>query len=118
MVLLLIDFPFRVALGVPPLFEDATAYADYVTKTSGSTLTIIVIDMFMMACVLVFLAGFRHLIHKARADCEWVGTLVFGTGLALITLELVGDALQGGAALDTFVRVDPAGEPGLNIGQA
>jgi len=66
--LLLIEFPFRVALGVPPLLEDTARYADYVTKTSGSILTIIVIDIFMMACILVFLAGFRRLIQVARAD--------------------------------------------------
>lgn len=78
--LLLVEFPFRVALGTPPLLEDTAACADYVTRTSGSMLTIIVIDMFRMACVLIFLAGFRHLIREARADFEWVGTLVFGTG--------------------------------------
>jgi hypothetical protein len=33
-LLLLIEFPFRVALGVPPLLEDTARYADYLTKTS------------------------------------------------------------------------------------
>ena len=56
---------------------------------------------------MVFLAGFRHLIRQARPDYEWVATLVFGAGLAFGTLQLAGDALQGGAALDASVKADP-----------
>jgi succinate dehydrogenase/fumarate reductase cytochrome b subunit len=115
--LLLIEFPFRVALGVPPLLEDAARYADYVSKTSGSMLTIIVIDMFMMACILVFLAGFRHLIQETRVEYEWVGTLVFGTGLVLVAITLVADSMEGGAALDTIGgRADPSAIRALTEG--
>ena len=34
--------------------------------------------------------------------------MVFGAGLVLIAIELAGDALQAGAALDTSVRADPS----------
>ena len=61
----------------------------------------------------VFLAGFRHTIRLARPDHEWVSTLVFGAGLVVITLELVGDALQAAAALDTVVKAEPAVVRGL-----
>ena len=61
-----------------------------------------------MACLVVFLAGFRHLIRQARQDYEWISTAVFGAGLVLIAIELAGDALQAGAALDTSVRADPS----------
>jgi Na+/phosphate symporter len=40
-------------------------------------------------------------------------TLVFGTGLVLFALDLVGDALQGATALDTFARPDPTIVRGL-----
>jgi hypothetical protein len=70
-------------------------------------------DPLIMVGLLVFLAGFRRLIRQARPDDEWVGTLVFGAGLVVITLELVGDALQGGAALDTSVKADPSVVRGL-----
>jgi hypothetical protein len=69
-----------------------------------------------MACLLVFLAGFRRLIRQARPDDEWISTLVFGAGLVVITLEQAGDALEGGAALDTSVRVDPSVVRGLMEG--
>jgi hypothetical protein len=62
---------------------------------------------------MVFLAGLRHLIRHARQDYEWVATLVFGAGLAFGTLQLVGDALQGGAALDASVKADPTVVRGL-----
>ena len=53
---------------------------------------------------LVFLAGFRHITRQARPDHEWVSSLVFGAGLLVIALELVGDGLQAAAALDTVLR--------------
>jgi len=107
-VLLLIEFPLRVALGVPPPLEDAARYADYVTRTNGIMLTIIVIDMFMIACIPVFLAGFRHLIRQARSEYEWIGTLAFGTGLVLVAITLVADSMEGGTALDTVGgKADP-----------
>lgn len=77
-VLLSIEFPLRVALGVLPPLEEAARYADYVTRTNSIMLSIIVIDMFMMACILIFLVGFHHLIRQARSEYEWVGTLIFG----------------------------------------
>src|SRR6266581_9389723 len=79
--------------------EDAVQFSDYVSRASTLILTRATLaDPLIMACLLVFLAGFRHLIRQARPDYEWVGTLVFGTGPALSTLQLVADALQGAAA--------------------
>ncbi len=116
-VLLLIEFPLRVALGVPPLLQDAARYADFVSRTNGFKLSIILIDMFMMACILVFLAGFRHLIRKAREDAEWVATLIFGTGLVLVAITLVADSMEGGTALDTVAgRADPTAITALTEG--
>ncbi len=66
-----------------------------------------------MVGLLVFLAGFRHLIRQARSDFEWVASLVFGVGLVVICLELVADGLEAGAALDTVVKADPSAVRGL-----
>lgn len=80
-------------------------------------LTIIVIDMFMMACILVFLTGFRHLIRQARPDYEWLATLVFGVGLVLVAVTLVADSLEGGTALDTVGgKADPTAIRALSEG--
>jgi hypothetical protein len=69
-----------------------------------------------MACLLIFLAGFRQQIRHARPEYEWLATLVFGAGVAVLVLELCGDALQGGAALDTVARADPVAVKGLMVG--
>ncbi len=97
--------------------EDAVQFSDSVSRASTFILTRATLaDPLIMACLLVFLAGFRHLIRQARPDYEWVGTLVFGAGLVVITLELAGDALGAGAALDTSVKADPSVVRGLTEG--
>lgn len=94
--------------------EDTLQFSDSVSRASAFILTRATLaDPLIMAGLLVFLAGFRHLIRKARPDYEWVSALVFGAGLVVITLELAGDALQGGAALDTSVKADPSVARGL-----
>ena len=57
---------------------------------------------------MVFAAGFRDLIRRARPDYEGVGTLMFGAWVVWIGVSLVADGLEGGSALDTLRRdVDP-----------
>lgn len=60
-----------------------------------------------------FLAGFRHLIRQGRQESEWLATLMLASGVVVITLELVGDGLQAGAALDTVLNADPTIVRGL-----
>jgi hypothetical protein len=108
-VLFLVALPLYF-VGPQPMvpLEDTVQFSDSVSRASSFILTRATLaDPLIMACLLVFLAGFRHLIRQARPDYEWVSTLVFGAGLVVITLELAGDALQGGAALDTSVKADP-----------
>src|SRR5579859_1136112 len=94
--------------------EDTVQFSDSVSRASAFILTRATLaDPLIMAGLLVFLAGFRHLIRQARPDYEWVSTLVFGAGLVVIALELAGDALGGGAALDTSVKADPSVVRGL-----
>ncbi len=106
-------------LGPQPIarLEDTIQFSDSVSRASTFILTRATLaDPLIMTCLLVFLAGFRHLIRQARPDYEWVSTLVFGAGLVVITLELAGDAFEGGAALDTSVKADPTVVRGLMEG--
>jgi hypothetical protein len=77
-VLVLAEFPLYISRGPTPLLQDTTKYANFMTKNSGNVLTCVVLDMLIFVGILVFLAGFRHLIRQARADYEWLATLVFG----------------------------------------
>lgn len=98
-------------LGPQPItrLQDTVQFSDSVRRASTFIFTrATLVDPLIMACLLVFLAGFRRLIRQARPDDEGVATLVFGAGLVAFTLELVGDALEGSAALDTSVKADPS----------
>jgi hypothetical protein len=115
--LLLAEFPLRVALGSSPRLEDAVSYTDFVGRTNELKLTIIVIDSVMMACLLVFYAGFRQLIRQAHPGYEWVGTLIFGAASVLVAITLVADSMEAGAALDTVGgRADPVAIRALTEG--
>jgi hypothetical protein len=101
-----------VGPGVP--LEQTARFSEFVARTG--TFVIIrttLADSLIMVGLLVFLAGFRHLICQARPGYEWVASLLFGVGLVVIALELVADGLEAGAALDTVVRADPTIVRGL-----
>ncbi len=75
---------FVVFLAALPLYfvgmtdaplEDAERFSDYVTSVNTSILIrTSLADPLIMAGLLVFLAGFRHLIRQARQEYEWLAT--------------------------------------------
>jgi hypothetical protein len=106
-------------LGVGPgaRLEDTAQFSNFVTRTNNFILIrTSLTDPLIMVGLLVFLAGFCYLIRRARQDYEWIAALVFGVGLVVITIELVGDGLEAGAALDTWVKADPTAVRGLMEG--
>jgi hypothetical protein len=103
-------------LGVGPgaVLDDTVKFSDFITRTNTYILIRTTLaDPLIMTGLLVFLAGFRHLVRQARQDYEWVATLVFGVGLIVIAIDLVADGLEAGAALDTWVKADPTVVRGL-----
>jgi hypothetical protein len=71
-------------------------------------LTRVLLDMGMYASLMVFFAGFRHLIAKTKADAEWLGTLALVAGAVWWAVSLVADGLEGAAVLDTLGgKTDP-----------
>jgi len=55
--------------------EDTAAFSDSLSKASTFILTRATLaDPLIMACLLVFLAGFRHLIRQTRSDYGWAAT--------------------------------------------
>jgi len=100
-ILTLTEFFVKISIGMRPSLGDSTALALFITTTSTATLAIITIDTLLMTCLIIFFAGFRQLIIKARRELNWITDLAFGAGLVFVALTLVGDAMDGGAALDT-----------------
>jgi hypothetical protein len=97
-VVFLVALPLYYLAGPEPPIEDTAATSAFVARASTFILARATLaDPLIMIGFLVFLAGFRHIIRHARPDHEWVSSLVLGAGLVVITLELVGDALQAAA---------------------
>jgi hypothetical protein len=107
-VLWLSQFPLYM-MGSPPSVYDGAAFGQHLFAIKNIALTRILLDMGVYVTLLVFSAGFRHLIRQARPDYEWVGTLVFGAAIVWAAVTLVADGLEGGAVLDTLSgRADPS----------
>jgi hypothetical protein len=73
--------------------------------------------MGLYVAMMVFAAGFGHLIRRSRAECDWVGTLAFGAMAVWLGVSLVANGLEGGAALDTLSGgADPSVSRALTMG--
>jgi hypothetical protein len=92
----------KLTMGSRPRLDESDALVDYVVRTSGQTFIVILADTFLMAFLIVFLACFRQLVNRKRPDLEWIADLTFGAGLVFIAVTLVGDAMDGGSALDVI----------------
>jgi hypothetical protein len=97
---LIAEFIVRETEGSRPPLGDTDALIAFMARTSVLTLTIVTIDAALMAFVIVFLAGFRQIIKSSAQGLEWIADLTFGAGLVFVGTTLVGDAMEGGAALD------------------
>lgn len=108
-----------ILIGHRPSLDDSSELVAFMTSASTPTLVVVLIDSVLMACLIVFLAGFRQLITTSRPEVGWIADLAFGAGLLFVGLTLVGDAMVAGAALDT---VGSAGDPSvlraLTVGHA
>ena len=106
-VLVLLEFPLW-GVGSAPPFNDTVAHSQYMAKIKDVALTRVLLDMCIYVSCMIFFAGFRHLIRRARAEYEWAATLVFAAGVVWWAVTLVADSLEGGAVLDTLGgKADP-----------
>jgi hypothetical protein len=97
---LIAEFIVRETEGSRPPLSDTNALIAFMARTSAQTLTIVTIDAVLMANVIVFLAGFRQIIKNSARGLEWIADLTYGAGLVFVATTLVGDGMEGGAALD------------------
>ena len=106
-ILMLTEFLVKIAMGTRPSLANSTALVEFISNNSTSTLAIIIIDTLLMSCLIIFFAGFRQLIIRSKKDLSWITDLAFGAGLVFVAVTLVGDAMDGGAALDTVGSFTP-----------
>jgi hypothetical protein len=118
-VFLAIESITKLTAGTRPELDNSPALIAYTQATATQTIIVILADTFLMAFLIVFLGAFRQLVTKARPDLEWIADIMFGAGTVFIAVTLVGDAMDGGAALDVMgLTPDASSIRALNEGHS
>jgi len=73
---------------------------DFTATYGTNVMTCVFFDFIIPTLVMIFLAGFCHLIRQANEQHEWLGTLVFGVGLVYVTLTFIADSMQAATVVD------------------
>jgi hypothetical protein len=81
------------------LYDGASLVREF-SKIHGVVFTRILLGMGIYVTLLVFSVGLRELIRRADEGFEWVGTLGVAAMGVWVGVTLVGNGLEGGAALD------------------
>jgi hypothetical protein len=93
------QFPLYM-VGSPPSVYNGAAFGAHLLAIKNVAFTRVLLDQGVYVSMLLFTAGFRRAVQRARPECEWLGTLVFGAALVWLAVTLVADGLEGGAVLD------------------
>lgn len=113
-VLTLIEFPFYMAGGEAPPFQDVSQFTSFVAGSSHFFLIRIFLDILLCCSYLVFIAGFKQMILDHDRKYEFIANIWSSSGIALTTITLVADSIQAGVALDTIGYIpDPSVLRGL-----
>jgi hypothetical protein len=98
----LAQFPLYMIGEVAASAYDGPAIIAHYQSISTVAFVRILLDQGVYVCLMIFAAGFRHLLRQARQDYEWLGTLLFGAAAVWLGVTLVADGLAGGTALDAI----------------
>ncbi len=113
----LVQFPLYMQ-GTPGIsLYDGAGMAQNLFRIQNIVFTRILLDMGLYVAMMVFAAGFSHLIWRAQPEYGWVGTLIFGAMAVWLGVSLVANGLEGGATLDTLSgSADPSVVRALTMG--
>jgi hypothetical protein len=106
-IFLAIESITKLTTGRAPELDDSEGLIAHTQETMVQAIIVILADTFLMAFLIVFLAAFRQLVTKSRPDIAWIADIGFGAGLVFVAVTLVGDAMDGGAALDVMGGASP-----------
>ena len=99
----------KLTMGVRPELDQSADLIAYAEDARAAIITVILADTVLMTFLIVFLGSFRQLVNRRRPEVTWIADVMFGAGLVFIAVTLVGDALDGGTALDvTGLEPDPS----------
>ena len=95
------QFPLWVIGGAPP-FYDSEALARHLSDIRTTALVRILMDQGIYVSMMIFAAGFRHLVRRARPESDWLGLLALVSAAVWLAVTLAADGLMGGAVLATL----------------
>lgn len=109
-LLMLTEFTIKMTMGSRPSLGDSVALVEFISHHANWILVVIVVDTFLMACLIIFFAGLRQLIIRSSKKLSWIADLAFGAGLVFVATTLTGDSMDAGAALNTVGKyaADPS----------
>ena len=95
------QFPMWVIGGAPP-FYDSEALARHLYDIRTTAFIRIVMNQGIYVSMMIFAAGFRHLVRRARPESDWLGLLALVSAAVWLAVTLAADGLMGGAVLATL----------------
>ena len=95
------QFPLWVIGGAPP-FCDSEALARHLYDLRTTAFIRILMDQGIYVSMMIFAAGFRHLVRRARPESDWLGLLALVSAAVWLAVTLAADGLMGGAVLATL----------------
>lgn len=88
-------------LGDPTVsLYDGASIAEDLFRLRHIVFTRILLGLVLYITLMIFAVGFRELVRSASPRHEWLGTLGFGAMVVWVSVTLVANGLEGGAALD------------------
>lgn len=104
---LVVEVVAKLTMGIRPELDQDEALVAYIERTAPATITVILADTVLMTFLIVFLGSFRQLVVERRPGLDWIASVMFGAGLVFVAVTLVGDAMDGGTALDVSGGLEP-----------
>lgn len=96
---------------------DGAAVARNLRHIANIVFTRIALGLILYVTLMVFAAGFRELVRRAAPNDEWLAGLSFGAMVVWVSVTLVANGLEGGAALDALGgQGDPSVARALTMG--
>lgn len=97
-----LEFPFYLVRGAFPAAYEPSRLIEFTVRNAANIMSCVLLDFIILTLLVIFLAGFRHLICRADPRREWLATAFFGIGLVYVTLTLVADSLQAATVVDAL----------------
>jgi hypothetical protein len=104
----LIEFPFYLIRGPFPAVTESIKLQEFTAHNGTNIMACVFLDLIILGLLMVFMAGFRHLMCRADSTLGWLVTLFFGVGLVYVGITLMADSLQAATVVDALtVPPDP-----------